>query len=205
MNDLRPIHKRQGAFLPHWTREHATYFTTFRLADSLPPRAIEKLQSETRLLEHKLNLGAMPMTPEELARLSKLKSKTYHELLDNGYGSCTLRQDQPASIVTDALHYFAEERYRLWAWCVMPNHVHAVVQPMGDHELSSILHSWKSFTANKINRLLNRNGAFWQKESYDHLVRDEQDFQHAVRYTLENPAKAGLRNWKWVGQFGQVS
>ena len=66
-------------------------------------------------------------------------------------------------------------------------------------ELPKILHSWKSFTAKEANKLLGRSGDFWQVESYDHLIRNEADFRHAVRYVLNNPKNAGLKNWKWVG------
>jgi REP element-mobilizing transposase RayT len=94
---------------------------------------------------------------------------------------------------------FACDRYRLFAWCVMPNHVHAIMQPHREWTLASILHSWKSFTAIKANRLLKRTGPFWQEEYYDHIVRRGEDFTRIIRYVLENPAKAGLRNWPWVG------
>jgi REP element-mobilizing transposase RayT len=66
-------------------------------------------------------------------------------------------------------------------------------------ELPEILHSWKSFTAKEANKLLRRSGDFWQAEYNDHLIRDEADLRHPVRYVLDNPIKAGLKNWKWVG------
>lgn len=81
----------------------------------------------------------------------------------------------------------------------MPNHVHAVLQTLPGQELSKILHSWKSFTAKMARTLLGGKGEFWQKESYDHLVRDAQDLEHCIRYVLNNPAAAGLRDWPWVG------
>ncbi len=80
----------------------------------------------------------------------------------------------------------------------MPNHVHVVVQPMFGHELSEILHSWKSFSAHEANRVVNRDGEFWQKESYDHIIRDEDDLVRTIRYVRENPIKIGLENWRWV-------
>src|SRR5205823_9596566 len=80
----------------------------------------------------------------------------------------------------------------------MPNYVHAIVRPLGHYTLSEILHTWKSFTANRANRLLDRSGKFWQPESYDHLIRGEQDLRNRVRYVLENPQKAGLKSWPWV-------
>lgn len=199
MEEMAIIHKRDGANLPHWTREGATYFTTFRLADSLPSAAVNQLRSESRLLDRKLALESL--TPEELLRRAKLKSAAYLNLLDRAHGECLLRRDDVAAIVADALQHFHEHRYRLWAWCIMPNHVHVVFTVPGTAALSGILHSWKSFTAKAINKLLGRSGAFWQAEYYDHLVRDEADFQHAMAYTLNNPVEAGLKNWKWVRSY----
>ncbi|MSU24178.1 MAG: hypothetical protein EXS32_10195 [Opitutus sp.] len=66
------------------------------------------------------------------------------------------------------------------------------------HTLPEIVQSWKGYSARAANRLLGRAGAFWQAEPYDHLIRDDADFAHAVRYILENPLKAGLRDWPWV-------
>jgi REP element-mobilizing transposase RayT len=71
----------------------------------------------------------------------------------------------------------------------MPNHVHALVTPLPGHELSDILHSWKSFTANQINRLLGVSGAFWQKESFDHIVRSPDSMENFRRYIRDNPLK----------------
>ncbi len=81
----------------------------------------------------------------------------------------------------------------------MPNHVHVVVQPLAHHSLSAILHSWKSYTANAINKRLNRTEPLWQVEYFDHLIRDQEDFEHCVEYTLRNPELAGLSEWKWRG------
>jgi hypothetical protein len=56
----------------------------------------------------------------------------------------------------------------------------------------------KSFTANRANRILGRSGAFWQREYYDHLVRDQSELERAIRYVAANPEKANLKDWKWV-------
>ena len=141
------------------------------------------------------------VTPAEQARLRKLFSERVERYLDAGHGACWLQRDDVAQIVANALRYFDGKRYRLWAWCIMPNHVHVVVQPLAGYELPSILHSWKSYTANEINKLLKRTGTVWQTEYYDHLVRNDPDFQHCVEYTLHNPEQAGLKGWKWHGFF----
>jgi len=85
----------------------------------------------------------------------------------------------------------------------MPNHVHAIVRVFPTHTLSEILHSWKSYTAKEANRILRARGAFWQREYYDHLLRDEAEFERAVKYVVENPVKAGLKDWDWVWERGQ--
>jgi REP element-mobilizing transposase RayT len=128
-------------------------------------------------------------------------------LLDQHAGAAWLRDERVASLVAGALRYFDAQRYSLHSWCVMPNHVHAVVRPLGMHSLDEILHSWKSYTASKANELLDRKGQpFWQHESYDHWIRDDADFQHCCFYTEENPVKAGLvgsaLEWRWGSAFG---
>lgn len=151
-----------------------------------------------------------PLSKHEEQRLAHLYSEKVERYLDAGYGSCYMKDGRIARVVAHALLHFEGQRYNLAAWCVMPNHVHAVIQPFAGiantggtpvprSELPDILHSWKSFTAKEANKLLRRAGDFWQAEYYDHLIRDEADFRHSVRYVLENPIKAGLKNWQWVG------
>ena len=196
---MNEIQKRQGAYLPHWTKEGGTYFVTFRTADSLPVEAVKELKSEASLLKNKSDWVAL--TPDEVARAGRLNSEQYERLLDNAFGACVLRHAECAKLVADALLYYAESQYRLWAWCVMPNHVHAVVRPHADVSLSAIVHGWKSVSSRRIGKVLGSGGVLWQAEYYDHLIRDETEFQHFVRYTLKNPATAGLIDWEWVGAF----
>jgi REP element-mobilizing transposase RayT len=98
----------------------------------------------------------------------------------------------------NTLRRFDGEKYRLFAWCLMPNHVHVVVQPIASFRLAEILHSWKSYSGQMANRMLRRTGAFWQREYYDHLIRDGDELGKAIRYTAENPVKARLVDWPWV-------
>ena len=88
--------------------------------------------------------------------------------------------------------HFQGDRYALSAWCVMPNHAHAVLTPYSSYGLSEILHSWKSYSAHQINKILGRNGKLWEEESFDHLVRNERAFEQFVAYTENNPVAAGL-------------
>jgi REP element-mobilizing transposase RayT len=121
--------------------------------------------------------------------------------LDAGYGSCFLRNPSIAELVSSALGFFDGERYKLFAWCVMPNHVHSVVQPMDGYELSGVMHSWKSYTARQANIMLGRSGKFWRQEYFDRIVRDERELGDSIEYVYANPDKAGLKGWKWRGKW----
>ena len=107
-----------------------------------------------------------------------------------------------ADLTIDTWRHFDGERYRLITWCVMPNHVHVIVRLFRGSELARVVHSWKSYTANVANRLLARSGEFWAREYYDRCLRDEQELLRTVRYVLENPAKAALVDWPYVGCAG---
>ena len=109
--------------------------------------------------------------------------------LDQGYGACVLAQLELSEIVEAAPRHFDGERYELGEFVVMPNHVHVLVTPLNDHELSDILHSWKSYTAKVINRQLGKTGTFWQKESFDHIVRNGDAVEKFAEYIRDNPRK----------------
>ena len=166
--------------LPHIYKEGCTYFVTFCLADAVPDRlrrrrTIEDAKDPTKIAEH---FDLNPST-----------------------GNRILRHREIAGIVESAMLYFQGERYALSAWCVMPNHVHVVVTPFADHTLSTILHSWKSYSAHEINKALQQSGRVWEQESFDHLVRSERAFEGFVQYTENNPVVAGLchrpRDWSF--------
>jgi REP element-mobilizing transposase RayT len=116
-------------------------------------------------------------------------------------GGCFLRDPLIGELVAGALHYWQGKRYRLVAWCVMPN----PVQFAGccRQELSRVLQGWKSFTARKANEIHGRGGAFWQREYYDRLIRNGDELERAVRHVVNNPERAGLKGWKWVWSAGE--
>lgn len=112
--------------------------------------------------------------------------------LDKGHGESFLRDRVAGEIVTEALRKFDGERYRLHAWCVMPNHAHVVVQPLGAFELGAIVKSWKAFSAAHINRALERRGALWAPDYFDRFMRDDEHLATTIAYVERNPVKAGL-------------
>jgi valyl-tRNA synthetase len=175
--------------LPHWQQAGKTYFVTFRLADSIPATKLSQLEDERRVW---LNANPEPWTTEQRQAYYERFSAKIDAWLDAGSGSCVLKDERAAKVVADALIHFDGERYDLGAWVVMPNHVHVVVTPRDGHPIGDILHSWKSFTAHKINELLGRTGRFWQHESYDHIVRNDRALYEIQEYIDRNPEKAGI-------------
>jgi len=194
---------RDRGHLPHWEKEGATYFGTFRLADSLPSSVLDRIKSERQALVRTANQLHRALSADERRKLQRLSTPIIEKSLDSGFGACRLAQSSIADEVANALQHFDEQRYRLFAWCIMPNHVHVVFKAFPGHTLAEIVHSWKSFTAKRANLILGLHGAFWQREYYDHLVRDEGELGRAIRYVAQNPEKANLRQWKWVWVCGQ--
>lgn len=189
---------RERRYLPHYERRDALYFITFRLAGALPRHAIDQANEERRILERRLALATDSVRQQEIAQLDIALGSRIEKYLDAGYGACHLRLPQIAEIVEGALAHFEGSRYQLFCWCILPNHVHVVTRPVAGYSLSRNVHSWKSFTAKEANRILGTSGAFWQREYYDRVIRNEEHLRRDVQYVIDNPAKAGLANWRWV-------
>jgi REP element-mobilizing transposase RayT len=176
-------------YIPHRDEAALTQSITFRLADSFP---IEKLEQWRDWID--------PETGEILSSDARIRARI-EAWLDAGHGKCRLRDPRIAELVENALLHFDGDRYRLLAWCVMPNHVHVVAHFDQDHSLAEVVHSWKSFTASEANRILRRSGAFWFREYWDRFIRDERHLQNTLEYVEANPVKANLarspEEWAW--------
>ncbi|MFA6291502.1 MAG: transposase [Victivallales bacterium] len=176
-------------YLPHWQQSGTTYFVTFRLADSLP---VEKVNGLREQRDGWLLLNPEPWNELQQKEYSRLFSEKINEWLDAGFGDCILSKAAISEIVENSLLHFDEIRYVLDEYVVMPNHVHALISPLGKHALDRILHSLKSFTAHAIGKKLDMNGAIWMDESYDHIVRSMEQLEFYRKYIMDNPSKARL-------------
>jgi REP element-mobilizing transposase RayT len=177
--------------LPHWRQEGATYFVTFRLHDSLPQDKLRELEILRRDWEEQ---HPPPHTKEQLEQLAHDTMRRVEHWLDQGMGSCRLKDPTAARMVVDALHHFDGQRYELGCYVVMPNHVHAIVRPLlcDSDPLERILQSRKRHTASAINRHFGLTGPLWQEESFDRIIRDEEHLYRVIQYIGANPIKAGL-------------
>ncbi|HEY1924674.1 MAG TPA: transposase [Candidatus Acidoferrum sp.] len=143
---------RSRGKLPHWEAEPAIYFVTFRLADSLPRSVLQEFEAERQnILTAAKQVGRAALSPSDEKRLEELLSEKIQGKLDAGTGKSFLRDPQIAGVVSEALRHFNLMKYRMYAWCVMPNHVHALFRILDGHALAEILHAWKSFSATKAN------------------------------------------------------
>lgn len=123
------------------------------------------------------------------------------EGVEANFGLKLFASDEAAAIIERALLHFDGERYRLLAWCVMPDHLHVIVQQAEGWPLSTVVHSWKSYTANAVNRALGRSGPLWMREYFDRFMRDDDHLNTTIAYVENNPVASGLverpEDWRW--------
>ena len=153
--------------LPRWDAPGIPVFLTWRLWDSLPPERVfpkEKLASGETFV-------------------------AFDRLLDTaGSGPTYLQQPPIATLVMKQLQQVCGGS--LHAFVVMPNHVHLLCTP--EQRLPELVRKLKGPTAFHANKLLGRDGKFWQPEYFDRMVRNDREFLQIQRYIEWNPVKAGL-------------
>ncbi len=182
--------------LPHWRQAGATYFVTFRLFDSLPTHVVDESNAESKVWRKRFaGLGgarASPGVAEEYRRFQRSQQKRIEAVLDSAQGACVLEDPECRNLLGGALHHFSGQRYDLYSYAIMPNHVHVAVRPHEGADLEGLLQTWKGYSATEINRFLGRKGPLWQAENYDRIIRDEEHFRKVIRSIANNPVKAGI-------------
>ncbi len=187
--------ERHCHHLPHWQQDTVWQFVTWRLADALPRVKLDEWTAEQ---DAWLKFHPPPWDATTAQEYHRLFSGRLDEWLDAGHGGCLLRDVRCAKIVAGAFRHFAGARYDLGVFVVMPNHVHILFRPRPGETLAKIIHSWKSFAAKEINKLLARSGPLWQEDYWDRLVRGEAHLAACVRYIEENPIKAHLPPGEYI-------
>lgn len=200
--------------LAHWDLPGATYFITACLENSIPSQGALSIRNfEQRLLASRPN----DHSPEWKEVVWKKVFVEREKLLDQEPAVRHLERPELANVVANALRHSHGERYELIAWIVMPSHLHWLFRPLQPwaatlpaHQAARevIMNSVKSFTAHKCNMILGRSGTFWQQESFDHCVRDEDELQRIFDYIEHNPVKAGLcqrrEDWPYSSAYGRL-
>jgi len=181
--------------LPHWQQLGCLYFVTFRLKDSIPKAKLVDWNERrerwlrSRGIHPEISSSAISekLSDQEKVEYYQTFTSHYHNLLDNGMGECLLRDPQNAQIIADALLFFDKDRYHMWDFVIMPNHVHLLVELFENWKLPQLLQTWKRFAAREINKRIGRTGSLWQREYYDHIVRNEPQMQRIQKYIKNNP------------------
>lgn len=132
------------------------------------------------------------LSAEDRQEFHALFSRRMHEFLDECAGECLLKDEKLREILVSALRHFHGSRYQLGGLVVMPNHVHVLMQCLGEHRMKVQVTAWKRYSARCLHEALGRKGHFWLGETYDHIVRSWEQFEHYQRYIRENPTKAKL-------------
>ena len=175
------------------------YFVTTCLEGSIPALGLLDIEDYREQLKFKTS-------GEPIGRLTqwKLLFAKSDQWLDRGLAANHLANERLAIIVEKSLLHFAGQRYSIWSWVIMSNHIHWVFEPCSEWvaELGvrankrtpreRIMHSLKRFSSIECNRILGRSGKFWQEESYDHCVTESDELQRIIKYVEMNPVKAGL-------------
>ncbi len=190
----------------------ACFFVTFRLADSLPWKIVQRLRADRDEQLKRLREEQPARFEQKIYREEKVYFNNFDSRLDNNpLGNCWLRKPDVANIVSDQLHKHDGIWYELQAFCIMPNHVHVLLDTSTQlHQLESneadtkymqldrIMKRIKGASSRYANQLLGRTGfTFWQKDSYDHFVRNHEEWNRILAYILNNPVKAGLvKDWQ---------
>ena len=195
--------------LPHWRQAGATYFVTFRLADSIPRSVLAQWNHERRtwLKARGIEMDRAGDWRAAFAKLSAGDQRTFERenarklfrSLDESHGACVLRSPRMAGIVRDALFFFAGQRYELGDFVIMPNHVHLLIAPRAEWALETVMQSLKRYCARQINAALpRREVSLWQKSFYDHIIRDDAELARCREYIRLNPVKARLRDGEFI-------
>ena len=203
-DEKAPLGWYSRGYHPHLDAPTLLQSVNFRLADSVPRdllcRWLEERDGRSDASGKPTRASAHPVDAAgnegRVASLERLVAR----FEDAGYGGCHLRRPDIAALVQDAFLFGDGDRYRLVEWCVMPNHVHVLMEPLRD-SLPVIVQTWKSVTARRANRLLGRTGQLWMRDYYDRYIRDLRHFEAVRRYIWLNPVQAGLcrspAEWPW--------
>ncbi len=103
--------------------------------------------------------------------------------------------------MANSLKHFDGERHDLLAWVVMDDHVHLVVTVREGFTLSGLLHTWKSYSANRLQKDFDREGVVWEEETFDRIIRNEKELMVKCKYVMENPLRrwSDAESYKWMG------
>lgn len=180
--------------LPHWRQDGATYFVTFNLADALPANKQRELRAMRDEWERK---HPPPRTEETWLEYARTVFRQAERAMDAGFGKCWFQSRPYANELQRSLLHFHMERYELGCFVIMANHCHLTMRPFEGFDLEKELGAIKRTTSRFVNEAEGLTGQFWQEESYDRIIRDEEHLYRVVQYIGRNPQQANMPRSQW--------
>ena len=130
----------------------------------------------------------VPGLPHHVTQRGNGRARTFFEDADYALYRDLLAENCRASAV------------EVWAWCLMPNHVHLILVPADADGLRRALAATHRRYAGIVHGRRKRSGHFWQGR-FGSVVMDEEHLAAAVRYVSLNPVRARLvaraQDWRW--------
>ena len=195
------LYKRK---LPHYQPKDGTFFITLRLGFDIPEKYLLALNHYRETLRNNYAKSENASLAKEII---KKKAFAYEdELFDKCGNGIILTNNPAAGIITDKLLEMNEDFFYLYAFTIMPNHLHMLIRPLerdgSQVGMSNIIKTFKGSTARMINLALERQGQLWFREYHDHWIRSQQELVNVIDYIRNNPVQAGLakdaRYWQWT-------
>ena len=180
------VNVTKGARVDHWELANCVYHVCFRLADSVPQDVLAAWRSEREELLSRRKEDGLPVDREEFERAQWVLSDRVAKFLDSGHGECLLAKEGAGDLVRATILHDHGCKYVVHAIGIMPNHVHALIQPLADCRLMKLVDQWKRITARRINRLLGRHGQVWREDHYNRIVRDREEYRNQLNYVRGN-------------------
>lgn len=187
--------------LPHFQPAEGTFFVTYRLFGSIPMEVVREMQAEFEKKKAAVSNNSKLSLAEKKQLLYDCQKWHFGQVdafLDKAPNEPHwLKNKAVAKIVSESIHTCEARYFQLWCYCIMANHVHLLITLKPESPvLFQVLQNHKSFTGGVCNEFLGLEGKFWERESYDHLVRKNGEFERIMFYILNNPVKAKLvKNW----------
>lgn len=199
-NDFIEVSKIKNR-LPHWQQDEATFFVTWRLADSIPKEKMDEwFVEKNKWLEE----NSQPWDEKTEAEYHSIFSAEMESMMDSGHGKCVLRKPECLDVLVNVFGKYEGVHFLTHGMVIMPNHVHVLFTLAEGVRLEKVVQGWKRVSAIGINRVVGTQGNLWQKDYFDRMIRDWKHMARMARYIRKNPLKAKLRTGEYFLQESEL-
>lgn len=189
-----------GDKLPHTLLTGKLQHIIWRTADSIPQEEVQKLNKQKDIF---YTIHPEPCDNKIINEYRNRLEKRINAIIDKGYGKCPLRDAGCRKIIKDKLLDISPETIEIYAFVIMPNHIHLLMRNFDG--LEKVMHDIKGVTSQKINRLIGKSGSLWHKRYFDRMIRTENQLESTLYYIVNNPRYIGSGEYTiWVKNLGEI-